>query len=65
MARVNLVIRDYGRMSGPAIRAPDLQHQELVLYKFLQEEYTKLKRMHTLENETFFKSLEMLERNYD
>ena len=65
MARVNLVIRDYGRMSGPAIRAPDLLHQELVLYKFLQEEYTKLKRMHNNENGTFFKSLEMLERNYD
>lgn len=54
MARVNLMIRDYGRMSGTAIRAPDLQHQELVLFKFLQEEYTKLKRLHTHDNDTFF-----------
>ena len=47
LCKVNIAIRDHGRLSGKAIYEEDLPHQDLVIFKFLQQEYIKLKRMET------------------
>ena len=45
LSRVNIAIRDHGRISGKSIEKEDLPHQGEVIFQFLQEEYNKLKRI--------------------
>lgn len=64
LCRVNVVSRDYGRILGTKVTSADLSHDSLVIYKFLCQEYSKLKRIQT-SNQTFQNALKALEQNYD
>ena len=52
LSRVNVIQRDYGRLIGKRVEAEELTHDSLVIYKFLGQEYSKLRRIET-QNQTF------------
>ena len=56
LCRVRATYFDYGRITGTKIVAADLSHDSLVMYKFMQQEFSKLRKIDT-SNKTFQQTL--------